>query len=71
MKMIQNWRSAHKMRSVQVAGVGAIAGAVGAGLAASGAIVPWLGLIPNWAVFAGGAVICALTVLGRLEDQGQ
>lgn len=70
MKLIADWRKATKLRSVQVAGGGAIAGAVAAGLAASGAIVPWLGLIPDWAVFAGGAVICALVIIARLEDQG-
>lgn len=68
-KPIPDWHKAHKLRSVQVAGAGAIAGAVAAGLAASGAIVPWLGLIPNWAVFAGGALICALVIVARLVQQ--
>lgn len=71
MKLIPEWKQAHKMRSVQVAGSGAFAGAVAAGLCASGAAAQWVGLIPTWAVFAGGAVICALVVLARLEDQGQ
>lgn len=70
MKIDPNWRKAPKMRSVQVAGAGALAGAVAAGLGASGAIVPWLGLIPTWAVFAGGAIICVLVIVARLEDQG-
>lgn len=70
MKLIADWRKATKMHSVQVAGTGAIAGAVAAGLAASGAIVPWLGLIPTWAVFAGGAIICGLVIVARLVDQG-
>ena len=60
------WRESIHFESVQVAGFGAIAGALAAGVAASGAIVPWLGLIPNWAVFAGGAVICALTIAARM-----
>lgn len=61
-----SWREGIHFESVQVAGTGAIAGALAAGVAASGAVVPWLGLVPNWAVFAGGAVICALTVVARL-----
>ncbi|MGS1128461.1 DUF7940 domain-containing protein [Rhodanobacter sp. UC4437_H4] len=69
MKLIEEWRQAWRLRSVQVAGGGAIAGALAAGLAASGAIVPWLGLLPVWAVFAGGALICALTVWARITQQ--
>ncbi len=68
-KLIPEAPQAHKLWSVRVAGTGAIAGAVAAGLAASGAIVPWLGMIPNWAVFAGGAVICVLTIIARLWKQ--
>ena len=67
--IIDEWKKAHKFTSVQVAGSGAIAGALAAGLAASGTIVPWLGLIPQWAVFAGGAVICVLTIIARLWKQ--
>lgn len=66
MKPVDNWRRALHLGSVQVAGTGAILGALAAGLMASGAAVPWLGLLPTWAVFAGGALICALTVAARL-----
>lgn len=69
MKLIDDWHKSWRLRSVQVSGTGAILGAIAAGLIASGAAVPWLGLIPTWAVFAGGALICALTVLGRLQRQ--
>jgi len=69
MKLIDEWRDAWRLRSVQIAGGGAIAGALAAGLMASGAIVPWLGLIPTWAVFAGGALICAFTVWARITQQ--
>lgn len=68
-RLIPDLRTAHKLRSVQVAGAGAIAGAVAAGLAASGAAAAWWGTIPDWAVFAGGSLICALTVLARLWRQ--
>jgi hypothetical protein len=66
MKLIDDWKQAHHFGSVQMAGTGALIGALAAGLMASGMIVPWLGLIPEWAVFAGGAVICVLTVLARI-----
>lgn len=68
-RLIPDFRRAHKLHSVQVAGVGAIAGALAAGLAASGAIVPWLALLPVWAVFAGGSAICTLTIVARLWKQ--
>lgn len=60
---------ARKLRSVQLAGAGAIAGALAAGLGASGLIAPWYGLIPKWMVFAGGSLICALTVVAQLREQ--
>ena len=66
MNYIDDWRKAWKLRSVQVAGMG---GALAAGLALSSTVVPWLGLLPVWAVFAGGAVICGLTVWARLVKQ--
>lgn len=69
MKLVDDWRQAHKLRSVQVAGTGALAGAVAAGLAASGAAAAWIGVIPTWAVFAGGSLICLLTIAARLEKQ--
>lgn len=69
MQLIDRWPEAWKFHSVKIASVGTAAGAVAAGLSASGFIVPWLGLIPRWAIFAGGAVICALTVVARVSKQ--
>lgn len=69
MKLIDRWPEAYKFHSVKIASFGVIASAVAAGIAASGLIVPWLGLIPTWAVFVGGSVIFALTVLARITAQ--
>ena len=66
MKRVDDWKQALGFGSVQVSGAGALAGAVAAGLMASGAVVPWLGLIPKWAIFAGGSLICTLTIIARL-----
>ncbi len=68
--LIPDAAKAHKLRSVQVASFGAVAGALAAGLGASGMAAAWFGSVPNWVVFAGGSLICALTVAARLWKQG-
>lgn len=72
MKMIDGWRHAGKLRSVQTAGLGtlgAIAGAIASALAASGTAFTWVGFIPMWAVWAGAAVIGSLTIFFRVTQQ--
>ncbi|MGA0588106.1 hypothetical protein ACO2Q2_13395 [Dyella sp. KRB-257] len=66
MKLIDDWKQAHKFGSVQIAGSGALLGYLAAGLIASGAAAQWVGLIPMWAVFGLGAFICTLVVLARI-----
>lgn len=67
--LVDDWKRNHKKRSVQVAGIGTLAGALGAGLSAAGGIVPWLGLLPTWAIWLGGSLICALTVAATYWKQ--
>lgn len=66
MKLIDDWKQAHHFGSVQIAGVGAFLGYLAAGLIASGAAAQWVGLIPIWAVFALGALICTLIIAARV-----
>lgn len=66
MKLIDDWKRAHHFGSVQVAGAGAFFGYLAAGLIASGAAAQWVGLIPIWAVFALGALICTLIIAARV-----
>ena len=69
MKLVHDWRRAWRWRSVRIAGSGAILGALGAGLAASTSAAALAKILPLWAVWAGGALICALTVAGRLTQE--
>lgn len=69
MQLIDDWKKAYRLHSVQVSGVGAVVGALAAGMAASGAFAPWFGVLPTWMVWAGGALICAGTVFARLVKQ--
>ena len=66
MKLIDNWKRAHHFGSVQIAGAGAFLGYLAAGLIASGAAAQWVGLVPVWAVFALGALICTLIIAARV-----
>jgi len=66
MKLIPNWKKAHKLASIRIAGSGFGLMSLGAGLALSGSAAQWIGVIPNWAIFVVAAVICASTVIGRI-----
>lgn len=70
MKLVEDWRSAWKWASVQIAGLGALFGALGAGLAASMSAAQLHEFMPTWAVWAGGALICVCVMLGRLLIRG-
>lgn len=70
MKLIDDWKQAHKFGSVQIAGAGALLGYLAAGLIASGAAAQWVGIIPIWAVFGLGALICTLVVVARVLQRG-
>lgn len=67
MKLIDDWRESWKYHSVKI---GTIASALAFGLAASGGVTSWVGLIPNWLVFLLGGCICLLIVFSRLVKQG-
>ena len=66
MRLVEDWRNAWKWASVQIAGAGALLGALGAGLAASTSAAQLMDYVPRWAVFGGGALICGLVVAGRM-----
>lgn len=70
MKLVDDWRCAYKWASVQIAGAGALFGALGAGLAASMSAAQLATFMPTWAVWAGGALICVFVMLGRLLMRG-
>lgn len=58
-KAIAELKRAHRKGPVQIATAGAILGAIGAGLAASTSAASLVNVVPAWAVWAGGALICA------------
>lgn len=66
MRLIDDWQKSWKYHSVKV---GTLAGALAIGLATSGGVTSWVGLIPNWAVFLGGGCVCFLIVFARLVQQ--
>lgn len=66
MKLIDDWREAHRFGSVQVAALGALLGGIGAVLSGVADIWPWMHVMPRWLIWTGGALICACIVAVRL-----
>ena len=76
MKLIGNWRKAHRFGSVRIAAVGALLGGIGALLSGIGDIAPWLHIatqwinsIPRWVLFLGGAAFCVTFIIARVLMQ--
>lgn len=58
-KIIPNAKEVHHRWSFQISTFGAGLGALGAGLAAGTSAANMAPILPEWAVWAGGALICA------------
>lgn len=69
MGLVVDWKQAHKWLSVQVATFGFVGSAVGAALAATGAVVPWFSVLKAWEVFAMASVVFLGVLVGRLWKQ--
>ena len=68
--MVKDWRSAWRWHSVRASTLGFILTSVASGLALSGAAAAWVSVFDLGVVLALAAVICALTIVGRLISQG-
>ena len=79
MKLIDDWRKAHRFSSVWIAvigAVGALLGGIGALLSGVGAIAPWLhafsewvNAIPRWVTWFGGFAFCVGFIIARIVRQ--
>lgn len=70
MKMADNASTIHHRWSFKLSTFGAVAGALGAGLQAAPSIAQAIDILPMWAVWAGGALICALVSVAMYIKQG-
>ena len=68
--IVKDWRSAWRWHSVRASTLGFIITSVASGLALSGAAAAWVSVFDLGIVLALAAVICALTIVGRLINQG-
>lgn len=68
--MVKDWKNAWRWYSVRSSTLGFILTSVASGLALSGAAVAWVSVFDLGVVLALAAVICALTIVGRLISQG-
>lgn len=62
-------RTIHHRWSFKLSTAGAILGALGAGLQAAPSIAQAIDVLPMWAVWAGGAVICATVSIAMYIKQ--
>lgn len=72
MKLIDNWRQAHKMRSVQIAGLAGTLIALGPDIIAAWQTIPddLKALLPAGVSRWTAVGVLALVVLARLQHQG-
>lgn len=69
MRLVTDWKQAHKWLSVQIATFGFLGSAIGAALASTGAVVPWFAVLKGWQVFAMASVVFLGVLIGRLWRQ--
>ncbi|MGC1550517.1 MAG: hypothetical protein WA777_18500 [Rhodanobacter sp.] len=69
MKLVDDWRNAHKWLSLHFSTYGFVLTSAAAALALSGAAVEWLSVFSLGIVLALAAVIFLLAFVGRLVSQ--
>lgn len=69
MRLVTDWKQAHKWLSVQIAAFGFLGSAIGSALAATGAVVPWFAVLKAWQVFAMASVVFLGVLIGRVWRQ--
>lgn len=69
MKMVDNAATVKRRWSFKLSTVGAVLGALGAGLQAAPSIAQAIDVLPMWAVWAGGAAICACVSIAMFIKQ--
>ena len=68
-KIIPNARQIHHRWSFKISTFGAGLGAIGAGLAAGTSAANMAPILPEWAVWAGGALICTCVSIAMYIKQ--
>lgn len=64
----KGYKKIHRRWSARISLGGAIGG-IGSALALAGGAAPWAGIIPLWAVFGLGGLICAASLLATYIKQ--
>lgn len=68
MKLARDYKTVHRRWSYRISGGGAIGGFASA-LALAGGAASWASVIPLWAVFALGGLICAASLIATYIKQ--
>lgn len=65
-RLIADWKQAHKWMSVRLSSAGAVLSGLGFGLSMAGGAANWFGTLPLWIVCLIALVIFTCAALGRI-----
>lgn len=68
-ELADSWSNMLKWWSLRISGVAGIMSAAGTAIAATGAVVPWFGILPRWEVLALVSIVFWSIFISRIIKQ--
>ena len=68
-QLVSDWRKMLKWWSIRISGCAGLLSAAGSAIAATGAVVPWFGVLPRWEVLAMASAVFWAILISRIIKQ--